>query len=204
MATDYEVVAEFGELMPTGVTVTDEGRLFVSFPRWGDDVPFTVAEVVKGEAVPYPDRAFNEWSPGATADTLVSVQSVITDPEGHVWLLDTGSLAFEPWLENGPKLVEVDPATDRVVRVIPLDPAVATRETYLNDVRFDFSRGSSGYAYMTDCAPEGALIVVDLATGGELAPAPGSSEHVGGPGIPRDRAGESSGRTTGWASTASP
>ncbi|WP_459803006.1 L-dopachrome tautomerase-related protein [Herbidospora sp. RD11066] len=158
VATDYEVVAVFGEPMPTGVTVTDEGRLFVSFPRWGDDVPFTVAEVVKGEAVPYPDLAFN-------TGTLVSVQSVITDPEGHVWLLDTGSLAFEPWLENGPKLVEVDPATDRVVRVIPLDPAVATRATYLNDVRFDFSRGSSGYAYMTDCAPEGALIVVDLATG---------------------------------------
>ncbi|WP_066359933.1 SMP-30/gluconolactonase/LRE family protein [Herbidospora mongoliensis] len=150
VGTDYEVVAEFGELMPTGVTVTDEGRLFVSFPRWGDDVPFTVAEVVKGEAVPYPDPTFNEWSPRATADTLVSVQSVITDPEGHVWLLDTGSLAFEPWLENGPKLVEVDPATDRVVRIIPLDPAVATRAIVQGVVRENYRVGVDGIALSAD------------------------------------------------------
>ncbi|GII56211.1 hypothetical protein Pth03_46000 [Planotetraspora thailandica] len=165
VGTDYEVVAEFDALMPTGVTMTDGGRLFVSFPRWGDDVPYTVAEVVDGEPVPYPHRELNEWSPETTAETLVSVQSVITDPTGHVWLLDTGSLAFEPWLENGPKLVEVDPATDQVVRILRLDPAVTTPTTYLNDVRFDFSRGSGGYAYITDCQSEGALIVVDLGSG---------------------------------------
>jgi sugar lactone lactonase YvrE len=115
--------------------------------------------------VPYPDRAINEWSEERNAEQLVSVQSVITDPAGHVWLLDTGSLSFAPWLENGPKLVEVDPATDRVVRVVRLDPAAVTATTYLNDVRFDFSRGTGGYAYLTDSQPEGALIVVDLGSG---------------------------------------
>ena len=52
----YEVVAEFTDLMPTGVTVSDDGRVFVSFPRWGDDVPFTVAEVVDGAAVAVSQR----------------------------------------------------------------------------------------------------------------------------------------------------
>jgi sugar lactone lactonase YvrE len=165
VASDYEVVASFDTLMQTGLTVTDEGRVFVSFPRWGDDVPYTVAEVVNGKPVPYPNREINEWSPETTAERLVSVQSVITDPAGHVWLLDTGSLAFAPWLENGPKLVEVDPSTDQVVRIIRFDPAVITSTTYLNDVRFDFSRGSGGYAYLSDCRPEGALIVVDLGSG---------------------------------------
>jgi sugar lactone lactonase YvrE len=165
VADSYEVVAEFDDVMPTGLTVTDDGRIFVSFPRWGDEVPYTVAEVVDGKAVPYPSAEINAWSTERTPDQLVSVQSVITDPAGHVWLLDTGSLAFQPWLENGPKVVEVDPAADRVVRTIRLIPAAVTPTTYLNDIRFDFSRGRGGYAYVTDSQPEGALIVIDLASG---------------------------------------
>jgi hypothetical protein len=41
--------------MPTGVTVSTTGRIFVCFPRWGDDVHAAVAEVKKGEIAPYPD-----------------------------------------------------------------------------------------------------------------------------------------------------
>ncbi|MFI5614894.1 L-dopachrome tautomerase-related protein [Amycolatopsis sp. NPDC051903] len=165
VADSYDVVAEFDDLMPTGLTVTDEGRVFVSFPRWGDEVPYTVAEVVDGKALPYPSRELNERSTERTPDRLVSVQSVITDPAGHVWLLDTGSPSFQPWLENGPKVVEVDPATDQVVRTIHLDGAAVTPTTYLNDIRFDFSRGPGGFAYVTDSQPEGALIVIDLGSG---------------------------------------
>ncbi|MFP3589027.1 gluconolaconase, partial [Paraburkholderia sp. SIMBA_055] len=40
-----ETVATFSGPMPTGVTVTETGRIFVNFPRWGDDVQATVAEV---------------------------------------------------------------------------------------------------------------------------------------------------------------
>jgi sugar lactone lactonase YvrE len=165
VAPEYEVVAEFDDLMPTGVTVTDKERIFVSFPRWGDDVPYTVAEVVNGRPQPYPDAQINEWRPEAGGQGLLSVQSVITDPSGHVWLLDTGSLAFAPWQEGGPKLVEVDPATDEVVRIVRLEASAVTPTTYLNDVRFDLSRGPGGYAYVTDSQPEGALIVVDLGSG---------------------------------------
>ncbi len=165
VANNYEVVAQFEDPMPTGVTVTDDGRVFVSFPRWGDEVPYTVAEVVDGKAVPYPSPQINAWSDNH-ADHLVSVQSVITDPAGHVWLLDTGSLAFRPWLEGGPKVVETDPETSEVVRVVRLDAEAVTPTTYLNDVRFDLSRGPGGYAYITDSQPEGALIVIDLASGG--------------------------------------
>jgi hypothetical protein len=39
-----EPVAYFNDAMPTGVTVSHKGRIFVNFPRWGDDVPFTVSE----------------------------------------------------------------------------------------------------------------------------------------------------------------
>jgi hypothetical protein len=50
-----ESVATFNGPMPTGVTVSRTNRIFVNFPRWGDDVPFTVAEVVHDRTVPYPE-----------------------------------------------------------------------------------------------------------------------------------------------------
>src|SRR5690242_5007939 len=54
-----ETVALFPDAMPTGVTVSRTGRIFLNFPRWGDDVPATVAELRDGRPVPYPDLARN-------------------------------------------------------------------------------------------------------------------------------------------------
>src|SRR5262245_35161607 len=44
-----EVVATFDGPIPTGVTVSRKGRIFVNFPRWGDKVEFTVAELKGGK-----------------------------------------------------------------------------------------------------------------------------------------------------------
>lgn len=75
-----EPVAYFNDAMPTGVTVSHKGRIFVNFPKWGDDVQFTVAEIKNGKALAYPDEAFNQTDPNDLAKTLVSVQSVVVDP----------------------------------------------------------------------------------------------------------------------------
>jgi sugar lactone lactonase YvrE len=162
---DYEVVAELRDNMPTGVTVSDDGRVFVSFPRWGDEVPYTVAEIIAGQPVPYPNADVNRWAPGETDMRLVSVQSCVVDPAGSLWLLDTGAPEFGPWVPGGAKIVQVDLTTDSIVRVIHPSPDAVTPTTYLNDIRFDFSCGASGYAYLTDSQPTGALIVVDLESG---------------------------------------
>ena len=48
-----EVVATFNGPMPTGVTVANHtaasqcARIFVNFPKWGDPVEYTVAEVIR-------------------------------------------------------------------------------------------------------------------------------------------------------------
>jgi len=161
---DYDVVAQFSDLMPTGVTVSDDGRIFVSFPRWGDDVPYTVAEIVDGAAIAYPSTQVNTWTGTGARDRLISVQSVVVDPDGYLWLLDTGAPSFSPYVgDGGPKLVRVDLARNEIDRVLPVDDSAMTPTTYLNDVRFDFSHGR--YAYVTDSQPTGALIVVDLDTG---------------------------------------
>jgi sugar lactone lactonase YvrE len=162
-----EPVAYFNGAMPTGVTVSQKGRIFINFPKWGDDVPFTVAEIRDGKAVPYPDEAMNQTNEEDPAAALVSVQSVVVDPADRLWILDTGSPLFQPTKYGGPKLVCVDLATNRIVKKILLPQDVALPTTYLNDVRFDLRRGSEGMAFITDSAQKGpnGIIVVDLASG---------------------------------------
>ncbi len=172
LATDkttgnLEVVATFNGPMPTGVTVSRTGRIFVNFPRWGDDVPFTVAEVVNGVAVAYPNAGVNDWpgrskpNPNAfTGDTgkdrfeftselsnqthFVNVQSVVVDPADRLWVLDTGAPKLKNIVPGGPKLVCIDLKTNQVIRTILLPPETAGTNSYMNDVRFDLSAGDAG------------------------------------------------------------
>ena len=162
-----ELVATFTGAMPTGVTVAPDGRIFVNFPRWGDPVPFTVAEIKDGQPIAYPNADVNRLDAARAGETLISVQSVVVDPRHRLWILDTGSIKFAPVVPDGPKLVGVDLATDRLSKIIHFPPDVVLPTTYLNDVRFDLRQGADGVAYITDSSDKGpnGLIVVDLATG---------------------------------------
>ena len=175
-----QVVANFYGAMPTGVTVSQKGRVFVNFPRWGDEVKYSVAEIVNGRAVAFPNRQINNFGDSGTRKLLaqeqssraaalrrnhfVSVQSVVVDPLDRLWVLDTGSIEFAPNAPGGPKMVCIDLATNRVVKTIAFSRDAVKPGTYLNDVRFDLTKGSAGTAYITDSSVA-ALIVVDLASG---------------------------------------
>src|SRR2546421_7343392 len=150
-----EPVAYFNGAMPTGVTVSHKGRVFVNFPRWGDKVDFTVAELKDGKTVAYPDESFNRLDRDRPKDCLVSVQSVVVSPDDRLWMLDTGSVEFGPTLPGGPKLVGVDLKTDKVFKTIAFPDDVALKTTYLNDIRFDLTRGRAGVAYITDSSVQG-------------------------------------------------
>jgi len=166
-ARPLEIVATFDDSMPTGVTVSQAGRIFVSYPRWGDPVPFTVAEVTDGKAKAYPNAEINRLDAARAAQTFVSVQSVVMDPRDRLWVLDTGSVTLGPCIAGGPKLVGIDLRSDQVVKTIHIPPEVALTGSYLNDVRFDLRKGQDGVAYITDSSSSGqnAIIVVDLASG---------------------------------------
>ena len=162
-----ETVAEFYGPMPTGVTVSHTGRVFVNFPHWGDDVKFTVAEIKNGQAVAYPNAQVNKINKANPGACLYSVQSVVVDPKDRLWALDTGSVKLGPNVLNGPKLVCMDLKTNTITRKIFFPRSVVPPATYLNDVRFDLRRGKAGVAYITDSgakSPNG-IIVVDLASG---------------------------------------
>jgi sugar lactone lactonase YvrE len=147
----------------------NQGRIFVNFPKWGDEVPFTVSEIRDGGemVVAYPDESTNQTNPNDPAAALVSVQSVVVDPADRLWILDTGSPMFQPTKYGGPKLVCIDLATNKVIKKILFPQDVAMPTTYLNDVRFDLRRGSQGMAFITDSSQNGpnGIIVVDLDSG---------------------------------------
>jgi sugar lactone lactonase YvrE len=152
----------------TGVTVSEQGRVFVNFPRWTEDSPVSVAEVMKdGSLRPYPDAQWNAWR-NVRRDELdparhwVCVQSVVADGRGSVWVVDPAAPAVDGIVPGGPKLVRIDLATDRIAQVIQFGQDVAIPGSYLNDVRFS---KDGKYAYLTDAGQRGALVVVDLASG---------------------------------------
>ncbi|NTS64970.1 hypothetical protein HRV97_07320 [Sphingomonas sp. HHU CXW] len=152
----------------TGVAVTADGRRFVNFPRWTDDAPISVAEVMKdGSLRPYPDARWNSWRNARSSelpvgDYFVCVQSIVPDGQGNLWVLDPGAPGNEKILEGAPKLVKIDLRTNRVTKVISVPGDVALQGTYLNDIRFS-PDGKTGY--ITDSGTRGAIIVVDLDSG---------------------------------------
>lgn len=163
----FELVYSFYGAMPTGVSVSETGRIFICFPKWGDDVKFTVAEIVEGRVQPYPNLETNLTDPLNINMTFISVQSVIADGRGTLWVLDTAAPNFSEPIKGGAKLVAVDLKTNSIRNVYTFAEDVVLPTTYLNDVRFDFRVGKAGYAYITDSSSNGpgAIIVVNLENG---------------------------------------
>ncbi len=160
-------VATFGHQV-TGVSVAPDGRIFVNFPRWTEDAPVSVAEVMKdGTTRPYPDAEWNSWRNAkknelSPTDHFVCVQSVVADRRGNLWVLDPAAPANASIVPGGPKLVRVDLASNRPAQTIRFDTTVAPNGSYLNDVRFS---PDGRTAYITDSGGQGAIVVVDLQAG---------------------------------------
>ncbi|TCR96250.1 major royal jelly protein [Rhizobium sp. BK418] len=152
----------------TGVTVSEDGRIFVNFPRWSEDVPVSVAEVMTdGSIRPYPNDEWNAWrnakmSELSPKDHFVTVQSVVADGRGSLWVVDPAAPNSEKTVKDGPKLVQIDLKTNAVKRVYPVGPDVAGPASYLNDVRI---APDGAFAYFTDSGSPGGLVVLDLNSG---------------------------------------
>jgi sugar lactone lactonase YvrE len=162
-----ELVARF-ELQVTGVTVSEDNRIFVNFPRWTEDTAISVAELLPGgEVKAYPDQEWNSWRNArkdevTPNDHWVCVQSVVADGRGSLWVLDPAAPAQSHVVDKGPKLVRIDLATNQVKQTIAFDEDAAPQGSYLNDVRFS---PDGKLAYITDSGVQGAILVVELESG---------------------------------------
>ena len=159
-------VAKFDHQV-TGVSVAEDGRIFVNFPRWTEDTAVSVGELKDGKVVPFPDERWNEWRNArkdelSAIDHWVCVQSVVVGPNGNLWVVDAAAPAMGAVVQGGQKLVEIDLKTNKPARTIAFDMEVAPQGSYLNDVRFS---PDGKTAYLTDSGALGALVVVDLESG---------------------------------------
>lgn len=144
----------------TGVTTSEDGRVFVSFPS-ADGPGLQVAEAMPdGRLIPYPDAGWNQARDDHDpAGAFVCVNALRTGPNGRLWIVDAGAPGIGlPAVAGGARLIAIDLATDTIARSYDLG-ATRRQTSYLDDVRFNDQT-----AYLTDAGAPG-LIVLDLTTG---------------------------------------
>ena len=156
-AGDLKVTAS-SDRQWTGVAVSDQGRVFVNYPYWSDEVPVSVAEIVDGQAVPYPSP---EWNDRKNDESFDAVQSVVIDAANRLWVLDNQNPHFKGVQKGGPVLYQFDLKTNRKAKSFTFPEGVYRPNSYFNDVRIDTEKE---IAYLTDSG-NGALIVLNLKTG---------------------------------------
>lgn len=144
----------------TGIAVARDGRIFVNFPRWSDDVPISVAELLpSGEVQAFPNETWNTWKKGEDPrNRFVCVQSVYIDANNDLWVLDAGNPKFAGGIPGAAKLVKIDIESGQVTDIFRFGSPLLAQDSYLNDVRVDTARQ---FAYLTDSG-RGGLVVVDL------------------------------------------
>ncbi|MBL4560889.1 MAG: SMP-30/gluconolactonase/LRE family protein [Labilibaculum sp.] len=142
----------------TGIAVSHEGRVFVNYPKWSDNVPISVAEIVDGKTIAYPNA---DWNNSDNQDSFTAVQSVVIDDKDRLWILDTKNPQFIGVLESGPVLYQFNPKSNQKEKAYTFPKGVFTANSYFNDVRVDTNKE---IAYLTDSG-NGAIIVLDLKSG---------------------------------------
>ena len=164
---ELEIAATFYDAMPTGVAISKKGRLFINFPKWGDEVTHSVVELVNEKEVPYPNKEMNLFDSTNPSKTFLSVQALFIDHLDRLWVLDTGAPFFNAPNKKAAKLVSIDLNTNQVSNTYFFPEKVLLDTTYLNDMRFDWNRGIEGTAFITDSSVTGpgAIIILDLESG---------------------------------------
>lgn len=157
---DLVEVAEFKGAQVTGVTVTKDGRIFANFPRWRENVPFSVVEVMPdGTHSPYPDINWNTWSGKPETNHFTCVQSVYAHGN-YLYVLDPSSPMMEG-VQGKAKLYRFNLASNKLDKTWSFDESIAPEKSYLNDLRID---DKNGMIIMTDSGM-GGLVVLDMKTG---------------------------------------
>ena len=159
-----------------GIHFDGRDRAFVSTPRLvASDAPATLSildtRVTSGPArlSAFPSTAANDVL-GAPATHLRNVLGFHIDRRnGWLWALDQGFVAGEAEAPpGGQKIMVIDLATRKTVKVIPLDAVADRKGSFLNDIVVDEARR---LAFVSDSglrsAPrnQAAIIVADFATG---------------------------------------
>lgn len=152
-----EIVAEL-DITPGNVTASKDGRVFASVHgmRRG---PIQLMEVTgKNSYAAFPDASWN-GKPGSGPNVLNTPHGVLIDSKDRLWVVDHGNWMEQP---QPPKLVAFDINTRQLAYRFDFDAVVAPKGQILQDLAVD---GERGFAYVADCGPDPAIVVVDTNTG---------------------------------------
>ncbi|TXD85594.1 hypothetical protein ESY86_03050 [Subsaximicrobium wynnwilliamsii] len=159
---EITVVKTFTGQQVTGVSISDQGRLFANFPRWSAGVEQSVVEIEEnGDSNTFPDKKWNSWNMEQPInDSLfIGVQSVIA-MEDHLYVLDTRNPLFKGVLDN-PRVFVFDLKNNKLTRTYIFQEDSFHKDSYINDLRIDKKKQK---AYFTDSGHAG-LVVLDLVSG---------------------------------------
>ena len=155
-------VAEFKGQQVTGVSVNQDGRIFVNFPRWRKGVDHSVVELgADNKKAPFPNAEWNSWEIGepVVENKFVGVQSVVAF-ENKLYVLDTRSALFQNVLD-APHIFVFDLNTNELIKTYVLSENSYHANSYINDLRVDKKKNT---IYFTDSGHAG-LVALDLISG---------------------------------------
>ncbi|GAL15911.1 hypothetical protein JCM19233_6933 [Vibrio astriarenae] len=161
-AAELEVVAELNTTRPGNITVTEQGRTFLSMQPL-DGPKLRVVELMKdGTLKPFPTQ---DWADGPENGEVgfSSVIGIDSTEDGVVWILDMGG-------ENAPaQVVAWDTVNDTLFKQIEIDSEALVSNSFAQDFALDTKRNKM---YIADTTlgnlfgePAPAFVVIDLDTG---------------------------------------
>lgn len=152
-----EIVAEL-DITPGNVTASKDGRIFASVHGMRRGAMQLIEVTGKTSYAAFPDAGWN-GKPGSGAGVLNTPHGVLIDGRERLWVVDHGN-----WMEpvQPPKLVAFDINARTLAYRFDFDASVAPKGQILQDVAVD---GERGFAYIADCGPNPAIVVVDINTG---------------------------------------
>lgn len=140
----------------TGVTVTEQGDVFVNAPNWRPNVPFAVAKLSKsGDFKPYPNQQYNRCVANSKVNDqcFLAVQSVVAHKD-KLYILDTRNPEFKG-VKDKPRIFVINLLSEKIEQVLMLSKAAYHNNSYINDLRID---DKTQRIYMTDSGHAGLVI----------------------------------------------
>lgn len=146
----------------TGVAVAKDNRVFVNYPYWLDNHSYSVVEVKDGKPVPYPDAEWNSFKKGEDGQNkFVTVQSVVTDDKGFLWVVDAAGIGLGKVYQHSSKVVKINLTTNTIEMIYRFPESVVSEDVYINDIRVD---NENGFAYLSNSST-GGIVVLNINTG---------------------------------------
>ena len=143
-----------------------DGRMVLEAPAWlGNTGPQLFIRTPDGATAPWPAALWETAQDSAAQDTkapmprIVAAAGLTRTAEGSLWVLDSGVPQREQPTKAAPRLLEIDPARNAVVRSVPIQADALQPGSILSGVAV---HGHT--AYVPDSGV-GAILVVDLQTG---------------------------------------